>query len=240
MQDEPIKAEPPKRKRRWLQFSLRTLLLLTLICAVAASWVAHRRDKKRGERDTVAAIRKVGALVYYDSEVEEKDLAGRIVNPAGPRGPEWVRELVGNDFFDDPMCVAFNNPIPSQAIKVRDSAEVTLPLVGELSELKWLFLDSSNVTDTGLESLKRLRRLRWLSLEDANITDAGLPHLAELRKLEHLTLSGTKVTDAGLAHLAELKKLEFLKLDGTKITDAGLVNLEGLDSLQRLSLRTRI
>jgi hypothetical protein len=143
MEIEPRAVEPPKRKRHWFQFSLRTLLILTLICAVAASWVAHRRDKKRGERETIAAIRKVGGLVYYDSEVEEKNLAGKIVNPAGPRGPEWVRKLFGDDFFDDPMCVAFNNPIPSQAIKAQNSVEAALPLVGELSELKWLFLASS-------------------------------------------------------------------------------------------------
>jgi hypothetical protein len=33
MQTEPPKADPPKRKRRWFQFSLRDLLaLITLAC----------------------------------------------------------------------------------------------------------------------------------------------------------------------------------------------------------------
>jgi hypothetical protein len=36
MQSEPPKAEPPKRKRRWFQFSLRTLMIFTLICAVGS------------------------------------------------------------------------------------------------------------------------------------------------------------------------------------------------------------
>jgi hypothetical protein len=31
MQTEPPKAEPPKRKRRWFQFSLRTPLVFTAI-----------------------------------------------------------------------------------------------------------------------------------------------------------------------------------------------------------------
>jgi hypothetical protein len=34
MQTEPSKADPPKRKRRWFQFSLRTLMLLVAIVAV--------------------------------------------------------------------------------------------------------------------------------------------------------------------------------------------------------------
>jgi hypothetical protein len=33
MQTEPFKANPPKRKRRWFQFSLRTLLLVVVTIA---------------------------------------------------------------------------------------------------------------------------------------------------------------------------------------------------------------
>ena len=39
MQTEPPEADPPKRKRRWFQFSLRSLLIgVTLFCA--AVWLA--------------------------------------------------------------------------------------------------------------------------------------------------------------------------------------------------------
>ena len=34
MQTEPPKAAPPKRKRRWFQFSLRTLMMAMLLVAV--------------------------------------------------------------------------------------------------------------------------------------------------------------------------------------------------------------
>ncbi len=36
MQTEPPKAEPPKRKRRWYQFNLRTLMIVTLLVVACA------------------------------------------------------------------------------------------------------------------------------------------------------------------------------------------------------------
>ena len=52
MQTEPPKADPPKHKRRWFQFSLRTLLIFTLICAVGSVWVARRIEQKRKVRES--------------------------------------------------------------------------------------------------------------------------------------------------------------------------------------------
>jgi hypothetical protein len=58
IQTEPTKANAPKRKRRWVQFSLRTLLIVTLICAIASAWVARRMKQKREERVVVEEILK--------------------------------------------------------------------------------------------------------------------------------------------------------------------------------------
>ena len=42
MPTEPLKADPPKRKRRRFQFRLRTLLIgVTIFCLVVGSYVAH-------------------------------------------------------------------------------------------------------------------------------------------------------------------------------------------------------
>jgi hypothetical protein len=35
MQTEPSEAEPPKRKRRWFQFSLRTLMIVVTFSFVS-------------------------------------------------------------------------------------------------------------------------------------------------------------------------------------------------------------
>ena len=42
MESEPSKAKPPKRKRRWFQFSLRTLLIFTVVCAIGFALVAKK------------------------------------------------------------------------------------------------------------------------------------------------------------------------------------------------------
>jgi hypothetical protein len=44
MQTEPPKADPPKRKRRWFQFSLRTLMIVANAGASGEAGVSYYRD----------------------------------------------------------------------------------------------------------------------------------------------------------------------------------------------------
>ena len=69
---------------------------------------------------------------------------------------------------------------------------------------KILDLEGQDVTDEQLgERLKGLSNLEVLDLESTKVTDAGLEHLKGLSKLEELYLDGTKVTDAGVQRLKE-------------------------------------
>jgi Leucine-rich repeat (LRR) protein len=106
----------------------------------------------------------------------------------------------------------------------------------QLTDLTFLTLESTHVTDGGLGHLKGMENLGSLSLTGTNVTDAGLAHLEGMQKLDSLSLSGTKVTDAGLEHLSPLKNLTSLSLAGTKVTDAGLAHLAALKNLTSLSL----
>ena len=76
--------------------------------------------------------------------------------------------------------------------------------------------------------------LRWLDLSRTGITDAGLKVLAKMPHLQRLDMRGTAVGDDGVRVLAGLNQLETLSLYGTRVTDAGLKALEGLPSLRRL------
>ena len=54
---------PDKPKRRWLRFSLRSLLLLVFMIAVALAWTIY---KVRQQGIAVAALKKMGCSVTYD------------------------------------------------------------------------------------------------------------------------------------------------------------------------------
>src|ERR1700694_4735083 len=66
MEAEPHKAVPPKRKRRWFQFSLRSLLIFTVIAAVALGWLGKKIEQKRGQREAVEAILYAGGNEFAD------------------------------------------------------------------------------------------------------------------------------------------------------------------------------
>jgi hypothetical protein len=62
MEAEPTKAEAPSRKRRWFQFSLRTLMIgVTLFCVViAAGWCANQARRAWARTSILEAIREHG------------------------------------------------------------------------------------------------------------------------------------------------------------------------------------
>ncbi len=69
--DNAAMEAEPNRKRRWFQFSLRTLLIgvtsLAALCALlAAIW-----HGKLEQRRIVAELRQVGADIYYDYEADD-------------------------------------------------------------------------------------------------------------------------------------------------------------------------
>jgi hypothetical protein len=70
MQTEPPKADPPKRNRRWFQFSLRDLLALValaaLACAIAFPMIRKRQRnraiKKKADEALKALIKPVQSV----------------------------------------------------------------------------------------------------------------------------------------------------------------------------------
>ena len=97
-----------------------------------------------------------------------------------------------------------------------------------------LHLSDRDVTDEVLAPLATMTQVAWLNLAGTKITDTGLVHLAALKGLEKLHLERTAIGDEGLKQLSGLEKLVYLNLYGTQVTDAGLVHLESLKGLRRL------
>jgi YHS domain-containing protein len=96
---------------------------------------------------------------------------------------------------------------------------------------------SKDINDKHLPQLKKIAtQLEWLNLADTKITDAGLANLKDLKHLTRLHLEKTGVGDAGLAHLEGLAYLEYLNLYGTKVTDKGLASIAKLPNLKKVYL----
>jgi Leucine-rich repeat (LRR) protein len=94
-----------------------------------------------------------------------------------------------------------------------------------LSNLGWLQLGGTRISDAGLAELRHLPRLQFLMLNGTKVTDEGVRYIAACSNLERLTLTDTAITDGSVKQLAKLKNLTYLSVGGTKITDEGVAAL---------------
>ena len=186
----------PKRRRRWYQFSLRSLMLFMFVCAVGFGWVGKKLEATRREQVAVAEIEKLGGSVWYHEIV----------------GPDWlvllVRKVQGVFLTDAPVT------------------DAELVHLKRLAGLETLYLDGTQVSDEDLVHLQRLANLELLDLDGTQVTDAGLLHRKALPDLKVLALRSTRVTDTGLVHLKELTGLEDLYLHDTQVTNEGVEKLQ--------------
>ncbi|MCC6124962.1 MAG: hypothetical protein IT426_08370 [Pirellulales bacterium] len=230
---------------RWhFQFSIRSLLVLTISVAIPFSWLAVEIKWAREQKELVEAITKDGGGggVKYDDEFDK---------PAYPQVLGWMREQLGDDFFRNVAVLCLGDTqitdgglellngltqlhdLDLSQTKITDAG---LKHLKGMKQLRLLGLAKTQITDAGLEYLKGLKQLEFLDVQFTKITDVGLEHLKRLDQLQLLDLKQTQITDTGLEHLRGLKKLEYFDLSDTKLTDVGLEHLKGMKQLQRLSL----
>jgi hypothetical protein len=140
---------------RRFQFSLRSLLVLTVAVAVPCSWMAAEMRDARKQREVVEEIRKLGGDVEDDCQKENdpevvlySGVTGRyrVINAQSPT-PEWLRKMMGGQFF-------------ATVIKV-------------------YLLNSPVVTDTDMEKLKTLNQLKYVDVRNTQVTDKGVRKLQQ-------------------------------------------------------------
>ena len=219
MDEQPKIAEPKsKPRRRWYQFSLRTLLIAVTLAGCGFAWVGVKIREARQQQAVVALIERKGGFVRYDYQFGGSYRL--LVRAAVPPGPAWLRAMVGDDCFRHVFEAAFgggSHPTFSDA----DFKELEV-----LSQLNSLCLANTGVTNAGLAHLRNMTQLKSLWLNGTAVSDGGLETLKGLRQLKELRLDETSVTNAGLKFVGPLTQLEFLNLQNTKVTDEGVARLQ--------------
>jgi hypothetical protein len=172
-------------KRRWLQYSLRTILIAVSITCVALAIIGHHY---RTRRAAVRAIDELGG--GYSIHLQ---------------GPAWLRKLVDDDkYFYNLRRISLGRPdSPCKAERPFNDEELAAVIdhINVFRGPRMLDFQGSPITDEGLRHLQRVRDLEILWLDSTPITDAGLLHLASISTLKQIQLTGSKVTDEGVAKL---------------------------------------
>lgn len=211
------------KERRWLRFSLRTVLLVITLGALLLGW---RVSQVRRQQAAVARIVEAGGSVRYRFD---RPRFGQTHESGRPilTGPAWMRRLMGDEGFQVVHAVDLPGTRKDQEL---------MELISSFRQLEALAAYGGHLCDRDLRHLARLTELRRLCIDSHRITDRGLVHLAGLHNLETLDLRHARLTDEGLRHLAAMTQMEVLFLDSPRITDAGLAGLRPMGRLRLLDL----
>jgi hypothetical protein len=214
--------------RRYLRFSMRTLLVLMTLLSL---WLGYHAKRATDQRAAVRMIRKLGGSVMYDYQFAARQAGFQ--GTAQPGGWLWLRRLIGDEYFQNVISVYL------------DRTQVTdddLILIGRLKEVTLISLGSTRISDAGLEHLRGLPLLHNLNISDTRITAAGLRVLQDPPSLDMLNLNNLKtVDDRALEYVRGLTKLQWLDLGGTSIGPSAPSRLSDLEYLSWLSLeRTKV
>lgn len=151
--------------RRWLQFSLRTILLLLAALSV---WLACCVNQARRQREAITELHQLHVAVLYrqpgtrSNEQWHASVAQRLFGVAFREPVEYVGFQHASRLMDDPRNV-----------------ERALSLLRQLRGLQRLNLEGMPVGDRSLHELEQLVDLRMLNLMYTHVSDAGA---AKLRK----------------------------------------------------------
>ena len=163
-------TQPTKPKRRWYQFSLLTLLIVTTLLCLAFACIGWRMQRARVNRERVAAVEKAVTTI--------EELGGKATYAYEDRRPQTWLEIQFDDpgERDDPIGVL---KVTVVDLTFSDITDDSLEHVSRLTELQSLTLFITNVTDAGVVHLKRLTELQHLNLRGTFVSTEGIEMLRQ-------------------------------------------------------------
>jgi hypothetical protein len=129
-------------------------------------------EQKRNEREAVDAIRAAGGMVRYDYQY---DPSGKPQPNALPNGPDWLRGLLGNDFFSEVDSVYVYDQ--------RRCREILSGPIQTLTNLRRLHLISAGISDDNLDFVAHLSHLKTLDVRGYKVTDLGQAKICKFARI---------------------------------------------------------
>src|SRR3569623_541941 len=152
-----------KPKRRWMQVSLRAVLVaVALLCVILSLWVVPAERQRR----TVAAIAAMGGSIDYVPILSFVEGSGA----TDPRESEafpitFLRRWLPPDYFDEVLIVLLTDT------RLTDAG---LDHLRGLTSLQTLGMENTQDTDAGLTHLQEWAALQQRWLGGSQVTDAGM------------------------------------------------------------------
>lgn len=146
-------------------------------------------------------------------------------------GDKWIEE-VGGAIIRDSSGKITGVDLRSSWVTDTDLRELL-----KLSDLSFLDLSLTRITDQGMREIKNLPGIVELNLYFAeHVTDEGLSMIKNWKKLKRLNIRGTKISDTTLDHLSGITTLESLNAGSANVTDVGIERMTSLPNLKELAI----
>jgi len=206
------KHMPPKSKP---QLSDTEIELLTWWINSGASYDKAVRDLPQS--DTIATLLKSleNGAVSSETDNPVSLYAGIEAKPASVEAINQLKNIravvLPVEQNSNLLSVNFVNVTPLTP----DKLALLLPLQ---EQVVWLRLSEQPIRDEHLEVIQQLKHLKKLYLDYTNITNTGLQKLSSLSMLTYLNVVGTELTSSGIEQLKTLPQLKQLYIFKTKTT----------------------
>jgi len=221
-----IPATPTKRKRRWLTFSLRTLLVFTLLVGLVLGYFGSIYHRVQNQRALIEKMSALGFRVKYNYDPEFID----IMHPerSEPPGPWIGRALIGEDAYAHVDSVSCGD---RAAHKPEDLRALSL-----FPKLRKVSIHGDWVDDGAIDHLLNIPSLEHVDLAITRITSKGYSRLARCPTLKSLRLTGPEAGDDTFAPLHEASQLERLDLQRFDLSPVSFAHIGRIKSLRELHL----
>jgi len=211
-------------KRRWFQFSLRTLVVVMLLVSLVLGYWGYARRRAQRQWEAVRAIREAGGTVDFKHMVGDDPYDYESLNSISPT---WQKRLG----IECPPTVA-EVDLPW----TNGSDKKIVPHLRQLRDVEAIILYGDWGDDEFLKTLSKFPSLNRLSIMSDQITDAGVLSIAGNKKLESLHIYGKQLTDCGMAVVAKLPELKNLTWESANTTGEGLMHLRHHPQLSNLNI----